>query len=445
MSSKFSTPSGLIKFSPSRGDRLISALAGAYIPSKKGRREQMKKNSIRWGRVFRRGAALFMSTVAVWFLLLTAGTGAAAETFKSLGANALVISSLLRSELGEVKAAGELDGMSGWGRMVLGQSPLLWGNAGAVAKTLDKGPSSPEVDRPAGGDSAGGDPLNPSREEPEEEHENHPAVTAAPTDIVPRTLLPTGSEGYTVAGGVYIFNRTSLGFDAPALSAAAVNITLGDPAAPQILIMHTHGTEAYTPDGTDLYVPTDQSRTLDNNQNVVRVGNEIKAVFESMGLSVLHDETPYDYPAYKGSYARSGEGVKKYLEQYPSIKIVLDIHRDALIGADGTVYKTMTTMDGSPVAQVGLVVGSIQKGEHPNWQENLTLAMKIQRSMNTLYPTLARPISINGAVYNQNLTTGSLLVEVGSHGNTLQEAIAAGRLFARAAGQVLVDLAGETK
>ena len=90
-----------------------------------------------------------------------------------------------------------------------------------------------------------------------------------------------------------------------------------------------------------------------------------------------------------------------------------------------------------------LVLGSPEGGDHPNWYENLTLAMKLQKSMNTLYPTLARPITIRSSVYNQDLTTGSLLVEVGCHGNTLQEAINGGRLFARAAGQVLLGLEGQ--
>ena len=397
----------------------------------------MKKNTIRWGRILRRGAALFLSTVAVWALFLTAGTGAAAEGFQSLGQSATLVSSLLRSELG---AASDPDGdVEGWGRVVLGQSSLLRGNAGGVARVL-KGQALSPVDRPAGGDSAQRDPLGHAHEDTEESPQ--PALPANPSAIVPRSLIPTSPEGYLVADGVYLFNRTELAVDAPALSSAAVSLSLGSSQAPQILIMHTHGTEAYTPDGTDVYTPTDNSRTLDANQSVVRVGNEIKAVFESMGLNVLHDETPYDYPAYAGAYSRSREGVRKYLEQYPSIKIVLDIHRDALTLADGTIYKTMTTMDGSPVAQVGLVVGSAQKEDHPNWQENLALAMKLQKSMNTLYPTLARPISINTSAYNQNLTTGSLLVEVGSHGNTLQESIAAGRLFARAAGQVILGLEG---
>ncbi len=402
----------------------------------------MKQNKMHWGRLFRRSGALFMATIGVWALFMAAGAGAATDTVKSLGASALFVSSLLRSELGDLaKGQGGLADINGWGRLVLGQSALLRGNERAVAAHLGQSGGTGQ-NRPAGGSSAAGDPLGTHKGDPEDEQEQ-PAITAAPDDIVPRTLIPAGPEGYAVADGVYIFNRTDQTFDPAALSAANVNIALGDNSAPQVLIMHTHGTEAYTPNGADVYTPTDTSRTLDNSQNMIRVGNEMKAVFESMGLSVLHDETPYDYPAYKGAYSRSGEGVKKYLEQYPSIKIVLDVHRDALIGEDGTVYKTYTTIDGAGVAQVELVLGSPQGGDHPNWQENLTLAMKLQKSMNTLYPTLARPVSISSPVYNQNLTNGSLLVEVGSHGNTLQESIAGARLFARAAGQVLLSLNGK--
>lgn len=399
----------------------------------------MKGKRIFWVRVLRRGTALFMATVAVWLLLMAAGLGAAADAFAALGKRADFVSALLRAELGSTSGDGTNGELDGWGRMVLGQSALLRGNAAAVAAHLENPGTVPTVDQPAGGSSAQSDPLNPLKEDPDEEVPL-PAVTAAPDDIVPRTLIPTSAEGYSYADGVYIFNRTDLDFDPAALSAAAVDLGLGDSSSPQILIMHTHATEAYTPSATDVYTPTDNSRTLDREQNMVRIGEEMKAVFESMGLSVLHDETPYDYPAYKGAYTRSGDGVQKYLEQYPSIKIVLDVHRDALIGADGTVYKTMTKIDGTDVAQVELVLGSPQGGDYPDWQKNLTLAMKLQKSMNTLYPTLARPISISSPVYNQNLTTGSLLVEVGSHGNTLQESIAGARLFARAAGQVLLGL-----
>ena len=399
-----------------------------------------RHSKIQWGRVLRRGTALLMVTAALWALLTAAGAGAAAGALRALGEDGGFVSAVLRAELGAVEGTGgPFDALDRWGQLVVGQSALLRSNEGAVARWLDGGADRDGAESEAPEKEA--EPADPPEAEDPEDPANLPAVTAAPDDIIPRTLVPSSDSGYTRADDVYIYNTTGVEMDGAALAAAPVDITLGDPAQPQILIMHTHATEAYTPDGTDVYVQTDNSRTLDNTQNMVRIGEEMKEVFEEMGLSVIHDETPYDYPQYNGAYGRSGAGVEAYLEQYPSIKIVLDVHRDALIGEDGTVYKPLTTVDGQDTAQVMLVMGSPEAGDYPRWAENLALAIKIQKSMDTLYPTLARPITVRGSsVYNQELTNGSLLVEVGAHGNTIQEAIRGARLFARAAGQVLLEL-----
>lgn len=174
---------------------------------------------------------------------------------------------------------------------------------------------------------------------------------------------------------------------------------------------------------------------------MLRVGDEMARVFTEMGLNVLHDRELYDYPQYSGSYTRSGPAVEEYLKQYPTLQIVLDVHRDALVGSDGTVYKAVTAIDGIKTAQVMLVVGSdAGGGDHPNWRDNLALAARLQKGLDTLYPTLARPMTLRQSVYNQNLLPGSLLVEVGSHGNSLQEALAAARDFARSAGAVFLGL-----
>lgn len=159
-----------------------------------------------------------------------------------------------------------------------------------------------------------------------------------------------------------------------------------------------------------------------------------------MGLKVIHDRTLYDYPQYNGSYDRSYAGVQSWLEQYPSIQIVLDVHRDALIGSDGTVYKAVTDVDGEKTAQVLMIIGTDELGEHPDWMDNLALAIQIQRNLDSQWPTLARPITMRSSRFNQQLTHGSILVEVGSHGNTLQEALRGARLFAQAAGEVLLEL-----
>ena len=384
------------------------------------------KGRIVWKRLFRRCGALFLATLAVWLLILCGGASGALE---SLGENGAFVATALAAELGGTGSTGLLGTLDGWDRLAVGQSRLLSGSQDAVAGYLGK-TAQEDLQLPAGQPAQDHDDLG---EEPE--------VTAAPSDIIARTLIPTSPQGYDVAGGLYLYNRTGESVDLAAAAEAAVNITLPSDG-PQILIVHTHATEAFTPDGTDVYTASDQSRTLEEEDNMLRVGDEMERVFTEMGLSVVHDRTLHDYPQYNGAYTRSKTTVEQYLEQYPSIKIVLDVHRDALVGEDGTVYKAVTRIDGVDTAQVMLVIGHGQDGSNPHWMENLTLACKLQSSMNTLYPTLARPMAFRASSYNQELSTGSLLVEVGTHGNTLQEALAGARLFARSAGQVLLGLKG---
>ena len=380
----------------------------------------MEKGQGRWTRLLRRGVALFLTTVTVWVLSLTADMGAAAETFRTLAESPAFVSAALRAELGNLPE--EESGLTGWQKLVLGQSPTLSAGLGAGDGTEEDQPSA----QPAG------EPDDP--EDPEE----LPEVTAAPEDIVGRTLLPTSGEGYDGAQGVYIENRPGLDLDVAALAQAQLTLDLPE-EGPQVLIVHTHGSEAYTPDGTDTYVATGECRTADKTKSVVRVGEEVAKVLTEMGLTVVHDTELYDYPAYNGSYDRSLAAVEHWLAQYPTIQVVLDIHRDALIGADGTVYKPITTINGESCAQVMLVMGSNALYDHPGWLENLALAVQVQKEMNTLWPTLARPIGLRENRYNQQTAPGAMLVEVGSHGNTLQEALAAARMFARALGAVLLS------
>ena len=385
----------------------------------------MKQGQGRWTRLLRRGTALFLTTVTVWVLSLTADMGAAAETFRTLAESPAFVSAALRAELGSLPEE-EGESLTFWERLALGQSPTLSAGVGREAADV------PEVPSPS---PSAGEPDDP--EDPEE----LPAVTAAPEDIVGRTLLPVSGDGYDSAQGVYIENRPGLELDVAAMAQAELALDLPE-EGPQVLIVHTHGSEAYTPDGTDTYVATGECRTADKTKSVVRVGEEVAKVLTEMGLTVVHDTELYDYPAYNGSYDRSLAAVENWLAQYPTIQVVLDIHRDALIGADGTVYKPITTINGESCAQVMLVMGSNALYDHPDWLGNLTLAVQVQKEMNTLWPTLARPIGLRENRYNQQTAPGAMLVEVGSHGNTLQEALAAARMFARALGAVLLEYKG---
>lgn len=279
--------------------------------------------------------------------------------------------------------------------------------------------------------------AKPEETAPEEADEEQDLAAATPDKIEERTL--SGGTGSGTAGGVALFNRTEKSVDLAAVAAEGTTLAFR-PAAegPQVLVIHTHGTESFARDGTEPYTETGTGHTTDTSYNITRVGDEIARIFTEQGISVLHDKEFYDYPSYNGAYERSRAAIEQYLAQYPTIQMVLDIHRDALVGTDGTVYKPVLSIDGVKTAQVMLLVGSDDAGaSFPEWGEHLALAVEIQKQMNALWPGLARPITLRTARFNQQLTKGSLLVEVGSHGNTLEEALAGARLFARAAGQVI--------
>ena len=261
-----------------------------------------------------------------------------------------------------------------------------------------------------------------------------PAPAAAAEPEQPEEILET-----SITGGMTLQNETDYTVDTAALLTEGPSITL-QKDQPQILIIHTHSSEAYTMDDFDRYEPSDTSRTQDANYNIIRVGDELAEGLTACGLNVIHDRGVYDYPSYTGSYTRAGEAIQRYLDQYPSIAIVIDLHRDA-IGDGDVVYKTVAESETDPSSQIMFVVGSNASGlEHPNWQENLKLALYLQSAVNPQHPTLMRPVKLVKERYNQQLTTGSLIMEVGSSGNTLREALTAVDLFARSAGPALAKL-----
>ena len=382
------------------------------------------------GRRRARLAALGAAVGALWLL----GSGADVETLKEQ-----LTALLSRQELAQALLEESLPGAreeETLEELVLEQLPPAAEapqepEPAGEPETPEEGEPQLEPDNPPAQEEAiptAGLLEAPETEDwPEEEPEQPEAEESFSYPVSPEDLELTNSTGgLAVELGDYL-NRE-------------VNLTLSK-EGPQILIMHTHGTEAYTMADGDDYTPSDTARTTDENYNMIRVGEEIKAVFEEMGLSVIHDTSLYDYPSYTGSYARSLKGIQSYLEEYPTISVVLDVHRDALIGADGTAYKVTDTLeDGETVAQVMLVVGSNDGGlEHPNWEDNLTLAAHIQEAMLALHPGFPRAVNLRSQRFNQHMTSGSLLVEVGTSGNTLQEALAGARKFAQAAGKVYLE------
>lgn len=389
----------------------------------------------RTGGALRRTLALGVG-VAVFWGLASAGGGLHLPTPWKSGDGSALAQALVETELGAFGA----DEPSLWSQMVTSELPLCVSEDQAEQEAAQTELAALEQDD--GFSAPAGEPLAEDTAPAEETAEQTPQETAPDDGGAVRETITANSN--TVSGGGVEVNNGTQGItvDPAALASSVLTQTIA-PASqgPQILIMHTHGSEAYTMSGDDVYVETDTSRTDDANYNMIRVGEEMKAVFESMGFSVIHDTSLYDYPNYTGSYTRSLAGIQSMLEQYPTISVVLDVHRDALIASDGTVYKAVTQVNGEDVAQVMLVVGTNDGGlTHPGWQDNLNLAAHIQLGMTAIEPTLARPINLRSQRFNQHLTPCSLLVEVGTSGNTLQEALRGARYFAQAAGAVYQGL-----
>ena len=249
--------------------------------------------------------------------------------------------------------------------------------------------------------------------------------------LVQKTFTAAPSSIYLPLAHGFIKNCTA--HTAEELNAAIGSppaFTLTDTDAPQVLIMHTHTTESYLPFTGSYYDKTYASRSTDNSENMSAVGEVIASGLRSYGIGVLHDTTQHDYPSYNGSYERSYITVSNYLKEYPSIKVVLDVHRDAIIANDGTITAPVAEIDGKTAAQVMLIAGCDNgKMNHPNYLKNLSFAAALQTQMESDHPGLTRPVLFDYRYYNQSLTTGSLLIEVGGHANTLAQALYSAELI----------------
>lgn len=203
-----------------------------------------------------------------------------------------------------------------------------------------------------------------------------------------------------------------------------------DGNAPQILIYHTHTTEAYALVEEDPYEASGKWRTNDNGHNIVAVGELLAKRLRDLGFSVIHDTTNHEPPKLATSYSRSEKTMRSYRQKYPSLKVFIDVHRDAY-GNSETPVTDYLELDGKQVARMMFVVGT-GKGatgtgfdEMPDFESNYALAESITNHLSAIDSRLVRPIRVKTGRYNQHITSQCLLVEVGHNCNTLSQALAA--------------------
>ena len=279
---------------------------------------------------------------------------------------------------------------------------------------------------PGGSSSSVSSPLPPQS--------SSPPNSVAPTENGKVLELSVGNGG-TQVGNFWVKNSTdkhkSIDLAKELTQAPAVKIQTNT-NAPQVLIYHTHTTEAY--DCT--------SRSTDLTKSVCAVGDKIAEQLQAVGIGVLHDKTVHDYPAYDGSYDRSIVTMQNDIKKYPGIQVTLDIHRDAMHRDDGTMLKTTSVVGGRKAAQLMVLAGCDDDGTlgFPNWECNLRLALRLQKALSEDAPGLARPIDFCARRYNENVTKGSLLIEIGTDANTLDEAEYSGSLLGKSLARVLQSL-----
>ena len=234
-------------------------------------------------------------------------------------------------------------------------------------------------------------------------------------------------------GTLSLYNDTELSPDINAFAAKeGRESACSGEGAPLVLILHTHGTEGYSDPGVSWYSDTfNIPRTTDTTKNVVQIGKVLSDRLNAAGISTIHCEIMHDAESYLGAYERSGATIQRILGEYPSIRYVFDVHRDSVLLEDGTKTRPVTVANGKIAAQIMTVVGSNALGRwHPDWEVNLEFAAKLQARLNKDYLGFARRICLRGTTYNQEMAPYSLLFEVGSCGNTLEEAENAAEILA---------------
>lgn len=277
-------------------------------------------------------------------------------------------------------------------------------------------------------ESAPAVPRPPRQPEPEP----IPEAPEEPAMVVPE--LPTNGAAIPVS------YACSLRPDLQALLDAPLPWALS-PGGPAVLILSTHTTESYTKAGED-YSESSPYRTLDENYNMLSLGSLVAARLEAAGIGVIRDDSLHDYPSYTGAYSHARKSIQACLAAYPTIRLVLDLHRDAADSGGGQL-RTAASIAGEPGAQLMLVVGTNASGlKHDDWQENLSLALKLRQILEELSPGITRPLNLRSQRFNQDLAPGALLVEIGAAGNTHGEALRAAEVLSDGIISLLAGQAG---
>ena len=273
----------------------------------------------------------------------------------------------------------------------------------------------------------------PSKQELKEYKKQHSDDAEFPVNEM------TITEGNVSYKNIQVKNASSADIDIKAELDGELGFDIDDTDEPQVLIYHTHTSESFLKYDTGSFYEGFYPRTTEKTENVCAVGEQIARQLNAHGIKTIHDTTIHDYPSYNGAYDRSYETIQKYLKKYPSIKVTLDIHRDG-IGTDTEKSKPVFEYEGKKAAQIMILSGYNYDGceEFKDWEYNLRFALQIQSKAVSMYPNMVRPLYFADFMYNMNVNTGSLLIEIGAESNTIEEVKYSGYLLGNVLSEVLL-------
>lgn len=245
--------------------------------------------------------------------------------------------------------------------------------------------------------------------------------------------------GGTQFENFYVKNTTGYSLDIGKLLDEPLGFEMDSSRQVQVLVMHTHTCESYMTEDDGYYEEEFYPRTENKEKNVCSVGEQIVKQLKNAGIGAVHATEIHDSPSYSGAYYRSYDTIEKYIKKYPNIKVVLDIHRDSIATEENSKMKPTFEYNGKKAAQIMIMAGYDSDGslDFPDWNYNLRFALRLQKTAETMFPGMTRPLSFGNFVYNMNVNTGSLLIEVGTDANSLEEAKYSGELLGRALSKVL--------
>ena len=278
------------------------------------------------------------------------------------------------------------------------------------------------------------DPLEGTESPDPSEEAPVPPAEQLPSGVIP---IVTRDLSCVALGDSYFHNETSL---RPNLfQFLQTDVSSSTTQSPLVLILHTHTSESYLRGG-ERYLTGDlgdATYSKDASQNMLAVGSALCETLNQKGITAIHCTVMHDDPTLAGSYARALESIRFYLTHYPSIRYVIDLHRDSVLSADGEYIRAAVDRNGESVAQIMPVVGSCGGGEsNERWEGNFALALQLRNALNASVPTVCRPVTLRNETYNQELAPYSLLLEIGTGACSVEEAIRAARLV----GETLADL-----